>query len=207
LSKLLSPLDLQTRRKCGGRPFFAIQEDPPISNQRVDGATLVSDSSSIVGEAGTAQLGSQSDPSEVHTSILPRSTNINRATAPTKVLTMPLTHRAILLACLAVIATPAFTPLVLHARSLSLRSASAQADTRLSGDYDYYVMLGAAPSGGFEARRRMGFAHFDGPSANGAWFKRRSGAPLYTITKVTVTGDNITMSLENGAEIRGAGER
>ena len=48
----------------------------------------------------------------------------------------------------------------------------------LSGDYDYYVMLGAAPNGGFEARRRMGFAHFDGPSANGAWFKRRSGAPL-----------------------------
>ena len=116
---------------------------------------------------------------------------------------MSLTHRAILLACLAAIATPAFTPLVLHARSLSLRSASAQADTRLSGDYDYYVMLGAAPNGGFEARRRMGFAHFDGPYANGAWFKRRSGAPLYTITKVTVTGNNITMSLEDGAEITG----
>src|ERR1043165_1906302 len=27
------------------------------------------------------------------------------------------------------------------------------ADTRLSGDWDYYVMLGAAPNGGFEARR------------------------------------------------------
>lgn len=71
----------------------------------------------------------------------------------------------------------------------------------LSGDYDYYVMLGAAPNGGFEARRRMGFAHFDGPSANGAWFKRRSGAPLFTITKVTVTNDNITVSLDNGSEI------
>jgi putative CocE/NonD family hydrolase len=62
-------------------------------------------------------------------------------------------------------------------------------------------MLGAAPNGGFEARRRMGLAHFDGPYANGAWFKRRSGIPLYTITKVTVTGDNITLSLENGNEI------
>src|SRR5690349_22380086 len=80
---------------------------------------------------------------------------------------------------------------------------SSPADTRLSGDWDYYVMLGAAPNGGFEARRRMGFAHFDGPSANGAWLKRRSGAPLYTITKVTVTGAQITMSLENGAEIEG----
>src|SRR5262249_29924235 len=81
---------------------------------------------------------------------------------------------------------------------------SAQADTRLSGDYDYYVMLGAAPNGGFEARRRMGFAHFDGPSANGAWFKRRSGAPLYAITRVTVAGAQITISLENGSEIVGA---
>src|SRR4030095_4792356 len=73
----------------------------------------------------------------------------------------------------------------------------------LSGDYDLDVMLGAAPNGGFEARRRMGFAHFDGPYANGAWFKRRSGAPLFTITQVTVTGDNVNVSLENGAEIKG----
>src|SRR6185369_11192119 len=111
------------------------------------------------------------------------------------------------LACLAfvfaAIVTPAFTSRVLPTLGIAGRSASAQADTRLSGDYDYYVMLGAAPNGGFEARRRMGFAHFDGPSANGAWFKRRSGAPLFTITKVTVTGDNITVSLDNGSEIRG----
>jgi predicted acyl esterase len=86
-----------------------------------------------------------------------------------------------------------------------LQANSAQspspADKRLIGDWDYYVMLGAAPNGGFEARRRMGFAHFDGPYANGAWFKRRSGAPLYTITKLTITGDNVTVSLENGSEI------
>jgi hypothetical protein len=111
------------------------------------------------------------------------------------------------LACLAflfaAIVVPTFTYCVIHGHSIVSRSASAQADTRLSGDYDYYVMLGAAPNGGFEARRRMGFAHFDGPSAKGAWLKRRSGAPLYTITKVKIAGDNITMSLENGAEIVG----
>src|SRR5690349_15512770 len=111
------------------------------------------------------------------------------------------------LACLAflfaAIVVSAFTYCVIHGHSIAGRSASAQANARLSGDYDYYVMLGAAPNGGFEARRRMGFAHFDGASANGAWFKRRSGAPLYTITKVTVTGAQITMSLENGAEIEG----
>src|SRR5215813_13734198 len=119
---------------------------------------------------------------------------------------MSLSRPAKILACLAFvfvsIVTPAFIARVLPILAIACRSASAQADTRLSGDYDYYVMLGAAPNGGFEARRRMGFAHFDGPSANGAWFKRRSGAPLFTITKVTVTGDNITVSLENGSEIR-----
>src|SRR5690349_19834765 len=134
--------------------------------------------------------------------------------------------RLIVFAFLAAIATPGLTHNVrtapLLTRGLLPHSIAAdsphtqrrsrrRSDSRftihdssvLSGDYDYYVMLGAAPNGGFEARRRMGFAHFDGPTANGAWFKRRSGAPLYTITKVTVTGAQITMSLENGAEIEG----
>src|SRR5262247_3532630 len=111
-----------------------------------------------------------------------------------------LTRRTIVFACLAAIVTPAFTHRLFYAHS-GLAQKPSPADTRLSGDYDFYVMLGAAPNGGFEARRRMGFAHFDGPSANGAWFKRRSGAPLFTIAKVTVTGNNITVSLENGAEI------
>src|SRR5262252_8372671 len=98
-----------------------------------------------------------------------------------------------------------FTWVILFALSITFSASrlAALADARLTGDYDYYVMLGAAPNGGFEARRRMGFAHFDGPSADGAWFKRRSGAPLFTITKVTVTGAQITVSLENGSEIRG----
>jgi len=115
------------------------------------------------------------------------------------------------LACLAfvfaAIVTPAFRSRVLPTLAIVSRSASAQVDTRLRGDYDYYVMLGAAPNGGFEARRRMGFAHFDGTSANGAWFKRRSGAPLYTITKLTVAvaqiTSQITLTLENGSEIVG----
>src|SRR5262249_54007820 len=103
-----------------------------------------------------------------------------------------------------------FMWVILFALSITFSASrlGAQADTRLSGDYDYYVMLGAAPNGGFEARRRMGFAHFDGPYANGAWFKRRSGARLYTITKVTVAGaqitSQITLTLENGSEIVGA---
>ena len=80
--------------------------------------------------------------------------------------------------------------------------APTTVDTRLTGDWDYFVMLGAAPNGGFEARRRTGIAHFDGPSANGAWLKRRSGAPLNSITKVTLTGADLMLSLGDGREIR-----
>lgn len=48
----------------------------------------MSDSSPLSGEAGTAQLGSASAPSEIETSILPHTTDagIGRATAPTAVL-------------------------------------------------------------------------------------------------------------------------
>src|ERR1022692_2595368 len=68
------------------------------------------------------------------------------------------------------------------------------ATPRLAGDWDYERTLGAAPNGGFEARRRFGFAHFDGPSAAGAWLKRRSGDPLETIASVALTGDSLVVS-------------
>ena len=66
-----------------------IESDEALKFCRVDGATLLNDSSSSIGsEAGTAQLGSQPDLNEVHTSILPHQTqaNVNRATGPTTVL-------------------------------------------------------------------------------------------------------------------------
>ena len=61
-----------------------VETDEALKFCRVDGATLVSDSSPI-GEAGTAPPGADSAASEVHTSILPHSTqaNSNRATGPT----------------------------------------------------------------------------------------------------------------------------
>ena len=65
-----------------------VETDESLKFCRADGATLVSDSSSFNSEAGTAQLGSSSDASEVHTSILPQNTgaHVNRVTAPTTVL-------------------------------------------------------------------------------------------------------------------------
>jgi len=73
---------------------------------------------------------------------------------------------------------------------------------RLAGDWDYYRMLGAAPNGGFEARRRFGFAHFEGPSADGAWLRRRSGEPLESIAAVNLTGDTLVLSLGDDRTIR-----
>ena len=65
------------------------ENDETLKFCRVDGATLVSESSGLAGEAGTARLGVGPDASEVHTSILPHtstSPEINRPTAPTTVL-------------------------------------------------------------------------------------------------------------------------
>ena len=63
-----------------------VETDEALKFCRIDGATLVNDSSGL-GE-GTAQLVSAKDSTEVHTSILPHRTdaNINRGTAPTTVL-------------------------------------------------------------------------------------------------------------------------
>jgi TolB-like protein/Tfp pilus assembly protein PilF len=63
-----------------------VETDEALKFCRIDGTTLVSDSSQIGDETGTAQL--TDDASEVHTSILPHRTdaNIDRPTAPTTVL-------------------------------------------------------------------------------------------------------------------------
>jgi TolB-like protein len=65
-----------------------VETDEALKFCRVDGATLVSESSSLTDEVGTAHLGSGPVSSEIETSVLPHRTdaNINRATASTTVL-------------------------------------------------------------------------------------------------------------------------
>jgi len=65
-----------------------VETDEALKFCRVDGVTLVSDSSSVSSEAGTAQLGTAPSAGELHTSILPHNTNVtaNRATGPTTAL-------------------------------------------------------------------------------------------------------------------------
>jgi TolB-like protein/Tfp pilus assembly protein PilF len=65
-----------------------VETDEALKFCRVDGATLINDSSSIGSEAGTADLSSTPNAGEVHTSILPHNTNanVNRLTGPTTAL-------------------------------------------------------------------------------------------------------------------------
>jgi TolB-like protein/cytochrome c-type biogenesis protein CcmH/NrfG len=65
-----------------------VETDETLKFCRVDGATLLSESASLESEAGTAQLGSAADSSEVHTSILPHKTDSDmvRTTGPTTAL-------------------------------------------------------------------------------------------------------------------------
>jgi hypothetical protein len=65
-----------------------LRPDEALKFCRVDGATLVNDSSSIDQEAGTAKLGEGQVASATATRILPLATDasFNRVTAPTTVL-------------------------------------------------------------------------------------------------------------------------
>ena len=72
----------------------------------------------------------------------------------------------------------------------------------LTGDWDYYRMLGAAPSGGFEARRRFGFAHFEGINGDAAWLRRRAGGELESIVGLSVGDDSLILDFASGRSLR-----
>src|SRR5205807_7002410 len=65
-----------------------VESDDTLAFCRADGTTLISDSGSLSGDAGTAKFRSGAVSSEIETSILPHATDaaMSRATAPTTVL-------------------------------------------------------------------------------------------------------------------------
>ena len=65
----------------------------------------------------------------------------------------------------------------------------------LAGDWDVYVALGSTARTGFEGWRRMGFAHFAGADSQfvGA-IRRRAGASMLAVARVTSTRDSIVLS-------------
>ena len=64
-----------------------VESDDALAFCRADGAALVNESSSPVSEGATAQLGSATEASELHTSILPHG--VNRVTGATNTLPTP----------------------------------------------------------------------------------------------------------------------
>jgi putative CocE/NonD family hydrolase len=65
-------------------------------------------------------------------------------------------------------------------------------------------MLGAGPNGGFEARRRFGFAHFEGADPGQAWLHRRAGGDLERIQALTLQGDSLFLEFASGRSVRAA---
>ena len=83
-----------------------------------------------------------------------------------------------------------------------LGSCGGGAALGLRGDWDYYRMLGAKPSGGFDALRRFGFAHFERADTTGAWINRRTGARMERIQRISVAGDSVVIALADSTSIR-----
>jgi putative CocE/NonD family hydrolase len=108
---------------------------------------------------------------------------------------------------------PRRLPILAAAALLSAVSGCGPASTgraspaSLTGDWDYYRMLGAAPSGGFEARRRFGYAHFVGADADSSWLHRRSGEDLERVSGLRLAGDSLFLDFAGGdaihAQVRG----
>ena len=72
----------------------------------------------------------------------------------------------------------------------------------LTGDWDYYRMLGGESTGGFEARRRFGFAHFQGGDVAAAWLHQRRGGALEVIRRLDLEGDSLFLTYASGRSVR-----
>jgi hypothetical protein len=77
-----------------------------------------------------------------------------------------------------------------------------QSATSLTGDWDYYRMLGAQPSGAFDGLRRFGFAHFESTDTARAYIHRRLGTPLERIRNIEVRDDSVILTLAGTTAIR-----
>ena len=91
---------------------------------------------------------------------------------------------------------------ILALTSCSPSDSRENVATELSGDWDYYRMLGAEPSGGFEARRRFGFAHFEGTDPQAAWLRRRAGGEMESIVGLSLDAGSLMLEFASGSSLR-----
>lgn len=96
-------------------------------------------------------------------------------------------------------AVPGFLAVVVVLGSCRVATPAASV---LAGDWDYEVMLGAQPNGGFEAKRRFGYVHINADTGAGT-IVRRSGDELTRVISSTISGNSVNLSLSNSQIIRG----
>src|SRR4051794_11794845 len=86
--------------------------------------------------------------------------------------------------------------------ALALVSCDRASSSSITGDWDYYRMLGAAPTGDFDGLRRFGFAPFARADTAGAFINRRLGPRLEHIRELKVERDSLILTLAGTTAIR-----
>jgi TolB-like protein len=202
-----------------------VESDEALKFCRVDGTTLVSDSSSIDKEAGTAKLGSASVSSKVATDPLPHSNaDFNRTTAATTVwpsppgqsttTEFPITTRTRLNPkALAVIVT-AIVAAVTAAAVISYRTRSSRAAVQSiavmpfvnasgNADLDYLsdgmtetLIRSLSQLPNLNVKARSSVFRYKGRESDAQTIGKELGVPAILQGRFTQRGDQLTLNLE-----------
>ena len=198
-----------------------VETDEALKFCRVDGTTLVSDSSAIGAEAGTAQLGV--DAGEVHTSILPHRTvaEMSRATgpttalplqtpAPTGALTQPKSRKAIaivvvLTALFASVAAIAVNSYLSRKSATAIESIAVMPFVNESGnqDLDYLsdgitetLIKSLSQLPNLNVKARSSVFRYKGKVTDSKTIGTELGVQAILNGRVVQRGDQLTLSLE-----------
>src|SRR5437016_4367900 len=202
-----------------------VETDDALAFCRADGTALVSDASSIDQEAGTVKLGSGSVANESATGILPQTTdaNINRATAPTTVLsaqppssttselTKPKRRKTVIAVTVILTAVvAAFTAIVVDSyrsrnSGKSIQSIAVMPFVNASGnaDLDYLSdgmtetlikSLSQLPNLNVKARSTV--FRYKGKDTDAKTIGKELGVPAILNGRMTQRGEQLTLNLE-----------
>ena len=202
-----------------------VETDEALKFCRVDGATLVSDSSSIDQEAGTVKLGSDLFSPKVATDPLPDLTNgdLNRATAATTVLPSPATQGAygdfritvkrrpspiaLALAGVVMVAIVAAMVVISYRRSsrAAIQSIAVMPFINASGnaDLDYLsdgmtetLIRNLSQLPNLNVKARSSVFRYKGKDTDAKTVGKDLGVPAILNGRFTQRGDQLTLNLE-----------
>jgi TolB-like protein/Tfp pilus assembly protein PilF len=201
-----------------------VETDDALVFCRADGTALVTDSSSLKSEAGTAQVGSAPVASETETSILPQTTDstMKRATAPTTVLPAQSTgttsglatrkrrRTAITIAIVVTAVVAAATAIVVDSyrsrRShASIQSIAVMPFVNASGnaDLDYLsdgmtetLIRSLSQLPNLNVKARSSVFRYKGRESDAKTIGKELGVPAILNGRITQRGEQLTLNLE-----------